>query len=373
MQVGIVSMQRIYNYGSFLQAYGLKKVIEDLGHEVEFIDYEIEKCLVQEEKSLFYRFKERYGNTTFYKFLKFWGFINYPRYKRNKMNTKYYNAYCQLYDEECKKYLNITSEYKYRSKVDTLVIGSDEVFNCLQSNKDVGYSKELFGANANADKIISYAGSFGTTTMEQLEEFKIDYELAELLNKFAAISVRDKNSLNVIKRLTNIDAEYHIDPVLVYDFEKEVTYKPKLKDYIIVYAYGNRITKEEQIKIKEIAKSKNMKLISLGGYQDFCDEHIMATPFETLAFFKNADYVITDTFHGSVFSIKYNRPFVTLIRESNKQKLSDLLERLGHADRAVGCLDEMSKILDQAIDFNNSNKVIESEREKSKKYLMDNL
>lgn len=373
MQVGIVSMQRIYNYGSFLQAYGLKKTIEDLGHQVEFIDYKIEECIVKEEKSLFYRFKERYGDTAFYKFLKFWGFINYPRYKRNKMNTKYYNAYCELYDKECKKYLNITPEYKYRSKVDTLVIGSDEVFNCLQSNKDVGYSKELFGANANADKIISYAGSFGTTTVEQLKTYKVDHEVAVLLNKFDAISVRDKNSLDVVKKLTGLDAEYHIDPVLVYDFEEEVTYEPKLKNYIIVYAYGNRITKEEQIKIKEIAKSKNMKLISLGGYQDFCDEHIIATPFETLAYFKNADYIITDTFHGSVFSIKYNRPFITLIREGNRQKLSDLLERLGHVDRAVGRLDEMYKTLEKPVDFTNSNQVIERERKKSKKYLEENL
>lgn len=373
MQIGIVSMQRIYNYGSFLQAYGLKKIIENLGHQVEFVDYKVEKCIVQEEKSIFKRFKEQYGNTKFYKFLKMWKFVHYSYYKSSKMYAKYKNAYHRMFDEECEKYLDITSEHKYRSKVDTLVIGSDEVFNCLQCNEDVGYSKELFGENANADKIISYAGSFGTTTIEGLKEYKIEHEIARLLSRFSAISVRDENSLDVVRELLNIDAEYHLDPVLVYDFEEEVTYEPKIKDYIIVYSYDNRITKKEQIIIKEIAKTKNMKLISLGGYQDFCDEHIVATPFEALAYFKKADYVITDTFHGSVFSIKYNRPFVTLIRESNKQKLSDLLKRLGHIDRAVENLNEMGRILENPIDFTNSNEIIEVERENSKQYLLENL
>ena len=98
--------------------------------------------------------------------------------------------------------LGIADEMNYNPTVDCLVIGSDEVFNCIQKNSNVGYSPELFGKNNHAKKLITYAASFGNTTLVKLEKYKKTDEVGALLNKFDAISVRDANSGAIVEQLT---------------------------------------------------------------------------------------------------------------------------------------------------------------------------
>ena len=95
--------------------------------------------------------------------------------------------------------LGIADEMNYNPTVDCLVIGSDEVFNCIQKNSNVGYSPELFGKNNHAKKLITYAASFGNTTLEKLEKYKKANEVGALLKKFDAISVRDANSGTIVE------------------------------------------------------------------------------------------------------------------------------------------------------------------------------
>ena len=178
MKVGIISMQRIVNYGSYLQAYALKNTLEGLGHQVEFVDYTVEPPLL--------------GNSDIQnvpgKSMNVWmKVINYLWENRSSKSRKQrtYNRFLlnlgKDFRENYLPELGITEERNYRAKEDVIVIGSDEVFNCLQSNPDVGYSKELFGANANADRVITYAASFGTTTVEKLERYGIKEEIAKML------------------------------------------------------------------------------------------------------------------------------------------------------------------------------------------------
>lgn len=351
-----MSMQRIRNYGSFLQAYGLKITIENLGHEVVFVDYTVEKPIVARKKEKFlFRVKRKLNKVVRY----------------NILGNKDINI---LYDEHYLPLLGVSREKVYNTPVDTLVIGSDEVFNCLQPNPLVGYSKELFGANAKAKHIISYAGSFGHTTLEGLKEYKIDKEVGELFKKFKSISIRDNNSFKIIKNLIGKEPNLNVDPVIISNFDKYIVEQNNLKDYILVYAYGNRInTKEEINAIKQFAKKHNKKLVSIGTHQDWTDIKLNVNPFELLGYVKAADYIITDTFHGSIFAIKYNRPFATIIRETNKQKLGDLLRRFSVADREVIKMDRMEEILLTPINFNKVNQIIEEETKKSIQYLENNL
>jgi len=356
MKVGIMSMQRIKNYGSFLQSFGLKMTIENLGHEVVFLDYEIENPIVQEEKSnITYRMAKKV----------------YRLAKEYILNIKVIE---NLYDEKYLPILGVSKERNFRDKVDVLVIGSDEVFNCLQANPFVGYSKELFGKNNNAVKVISYAASCGHTTIEGLKKYEIDKEVGEMLKEFSAISVRDKNSFVVVNELTGKEPVINVDPVIISDFNSFIPEQNKLKDYIVIYSYANRINDEKEISaIKQFAEKHNKKIVSIGSHQKWIDIKIECDPFELLSYVKNADYIITDTFHGSVFSIKYNIPFVTLIRESNKQKLGDLLKRFSVSDREVKNVDELENILLKPIDFDKVNNIIGIEKEKSIVYLRDNL
>lgn len=362
MKVGILSMQRIRNYGSFLQAYALKKTIESLGHEVEFVDYKIEDCIVnnEEDKSQKKSFINRVINSVEWRYKYVCLLL-----KREKSLAANYDKYLEL--------LGISDKYNYRSKVDTLVIGSDEVFNCLQNNKEVGYSKELFGANNNAKNVISYAASCGTTTMEGLKKYNISADIGDMLSKFKAISVRDSNTAKVVQELTNIKPVYNLDPVFIYDFDNVVSEKLKYSNYIVVYAYENRITREEAKEIRRFANKYNKKLICIGNYQKCCDIYIKASPFELLSYMKNADYIITDTFHGSVFSIKYNKKFAAIVRENNAQKLNDLLSRFSLDDRKVRNIKNLEEIIVKPIDYSNINKFIEEQKECAIKYFDNNI
>lgn len=366
MKIGIISMQRIKNYGSFLQAFSLKKTLEELGADVEFIDYKVElpKVFNNIEQKKVSTLK-RISMIPFKVFNK-----NYWRSRRLYANNNFNERY-----EEFLLDLGVTSEYKYdTSDLDMVVIGSDEVFNCLQSNPDVGYSRDLFGYSSKAKRLISYAGSFGSTTIEKLEEYNCKDEVADMFKKFDDISVRDNNSGEIIKELVNIEPSYNVDPVFLYDFcdyIKDVDVK--LDNYIVVYAYGGRITQDEQVEIKKFAKKYNKKLVSIGVVQEFCDINIVLSPFELLAYIKNADFVITDTFHGSVFSIKYNKKFATIIRESNKQKLSDLLERFGVYDKRLEDIGDLESILNKEINYQKINNIINEQVKKSKIYLSRNL
>ena len=230
------------------------------------------------------------------------------------------------------------------------MIGSDEVFNCTQPGNKVGFSRQLFGKNNNAGKVISYAASFGSTTYEKLEKYHIAEEVGELLSQFNSISVRDKNSRDIVEKLCGFSPAAHIDPVLLYNFPEVDSISIPMDNYIVVYAYADRIKGKEAEEIREFAKRENKKILSLGFYQPFCDEYVLASPMEVLAYIKHADYVITDTFHGTVFSIKYQKKFGAIIRDSNRQKLGDLLERFGVMERQICNLEEIGEIMASELD-----------------------
>ncbi|ADY55905.1 hypothetical protein Sgly_1607 [Syntrophobotulus glycolicus DSM 8271] len=356
MKIGIMSMQRIKNYGSFLQAFGLKMTLENLGHEVIFVDYKIEKPIVSyKEKGIIYRIVR-----------KAYRIINKIILRKETLSS--------LFDKKYFSMLGLSKHRIYRTKVDVLVIGSDEVFNCLQTNPDVGYSKELFGKDNNAGKVISYAASFGHTTIKGLGKYGIDSEISQMLTSFSRISVRDNNSYEIVKNLTGKPPVINVDPVMISDFDKLIPPQLSLDNYILIYAYGDRISSEVEINaIKRFAEKYNKKTVSIGTHQKWTDLKLEADPFELLAYVKGADYIITDTFHGTIYSIKYNIPFITIIRESNKQKLSDLLQRFSVDDRELKDINELENILLNPINFDKVNDIIGLETEKSKKYLKENI
>lgn len=367
-KTGILSMQRIKNYGSFLQAYGLKKTLEQLGCQVEFVDYHIGSPVIEEESNQ--------KNDKFSKVLavlkgeaSLKQKIQYIIHKKN-FGKKYYDL------------LGITSTPNYSPKLDILVIGSDEVFNCIQKNKNVGYSLELFGKNNNADKVITYAASFGNTTLEKLKKYKKDKEIGKLLTEIDSISVRDNNSGKVVEELTNKKVNYNLDPVLIYDYANQKNLIPKIKvkeKYIIVYAYNDRIKTEESKWIKAYAKKQGLKVYAIGGAQSCADKFIDCSPFEVLSYFKNAEFIITDTFHGSIFSIIMGKQFATLVRKShgneygNEEKLTDLLKRLKLEDRKSYEINDIHKILNKKINYEKVNEIIEKERAKAYDYLREEI
>lgn len=370
-KIGILSMQRIANYGSFLQAYALKQIIEEMGHTVEFVDFHVEPTIITEHRES--------ANKVIRTLNKVKEIMEYSVPIDQKIE---FIRFKQLFGKKYFPMLGIDEKYNYTPELDCLVIGSDEVFNCIQNNSNVGYSMELFGKNNQAKRIISYAASFGNTTIEKINRFNKTNEIAELLDKFDAISVRDKNSGNIVYELTGKKAEYHLDPVLIYEYMKCCDKIPRIETtekYLVLYAYSGRISNDEAKWISSYAKNKRLKVYTIGGIQSCSDKFINCSPFEVISYFMGAEEIITDTFHGTIFSIITHKKFSTIVRKSvgnsygNEEKIVDLLNRLGLINRVAVNIEEVRNINSEPVDYKKVDSLLEEQRVKAKQYLRNNI
>jgi len=364
VRAGILSMQRISNYGSFLQAYGLKAVLEELGCDVQFIDYEPGECLV----------RSRLSSVGFYHKV-FKGFQALG-YKASLANRIAFIKYKQTYAKRFYPMLGLTEEPNLSPNIDLLVIGSDEVFNCVQDNANVGFTPALFGEGISAQRKVAYAASFGSTTLDKLDRYGILGKVSSWLSDLDAISVRDINSGSIVKELTDRTPVCNFDPVLVYDYMGRCDKIPaslgERAPYMILYGYSDRFTREECSAVRTYADANGLNVINIGGIQSCCDCFVDCSPFEVLAYFRGARVAVTDTFHGTIFSIISHTPFATFIRDfdgGNYQKLSDLLERLGLSGRVVSQLSCLRDVLGEFINWSEIDSIINSERGRGYAYL----
>lgn len=346
MKTGILSMQRVNNYGSFFLALSLKNILEELGNTVEFID--IKPGKIYKGKEFTDRGEKNWDNREFVQF----------RENRNKIITQY-----------AKKYLGLQDEKNFKNDYDFAIIGSDEVFNCI-GNGNIGFTPQLFGENVS-HYTITYAASCGHTDYDQIKQYNLQDNIKNAVNDLKNISVRDDNTKEFIEKITNRKVLKNVDPVFIYNFDR---YIPKMsiqeKDYIIIYSYDYRLCdKDEVTAIKKFAKDNKLEIIGLGLYQPWCDRNINVTPFELLQYFKNASYVITDTFHGAVFSIKYNKKFAGISRQSNNYKFNDLLKTFHLENRKLVDINDLEDIIKQEIDYESINNFIKEQTDISREYL----
>lgn len=379
MKVGIMSMQRVINFGSYMQALALKTMIEDLGHEVVFVDYKARPS-IRHRRSAFYwlnRSKKAIKNTRFV-----WACSNIYRkrpigYRPPTEVRADAKAFAPALEE-----LGVEPDkFNYRTEVDVLVIGSDEVFNCLQDSDNVGFSPELFGENNRAGKLISYAASFGNTTLARLNEYGVSKKIGRYLNHFDALSVRDENSAEIVRSLTGREPFQHLDPALIGGVEKMEWQSISAKGYIGIYAYSNRITAEEGKAISSYAKNNGLKVLCLNGPQKKAgfDAVKNCSPKEMLPYVKNADKIVTDTFHGTIFAIINHIPFAVICRKqtdtsySNSEKLLDMLKKLNLMDRLLSSENNLEKVFSNEIDFASVDRIRSREKDAAIDYLRTQL
>lgn len=370
--IGIMSMQRILNYGSTLQAYSLRRMIEasDPGCLVSYLDYEPGPVLVNPDAAGAARTKSGRKLAKVREYAGGQGSVSDKlRFFRHK----------RTYADRFFPMVGITADRNRDLAVDVQVIGSDEVFNCVQSNTNVGYSRDLFGHETPAHRLISYAASFGNTTLEKIDDAGIRSDLAVDLARFDHLSVRDRNSREIVEALTGRTPSVNVDPVLAYDI---MTLEPRIparrlvdQPYIIVYGYSGRLDAEENAALRRYADGIGALILTFGGVQGCADRFVDCSPFELLAYFRDAEAVITDTFHGTIFSIINDVPFATIIRRSvahaygNEEKLGYLLETLGLSSRRLDSVSDVARILDEPIDATAVAAVLARERSRSAEYL----
>lgn len=328
MNVGIVTFHSVYNYGAFLQALALRRFIASLGHRVEIVNYTNPRQAGFQERCLFGRRNPRVlaGN-----------WIRKRKFLKSRAAFLRESAPFQ------------GSADIDRQSYDTLVFGSDEIWN-YEAHAH-GFDPVYFGIGSRS-RLVAYAPSLGALPARAEPPSSV----REALRNFSAISVRDDQTSSRVREITASTAAPPIvlDPVFLDAFEEVETSPPKEKPFLAVY--GDIPWPEARGQITAWARGRGLKTLSIGYYNKWCDENRLAAgPGEFLGLLRAADYVVTNTFHGTMFSIKFRRPFLTIRPENSRQKYLPCLPRLGLAGRLRSPEEDLAAAFDENIaDYQNA-------------------
>ena len=366
-KIGILTHWNVPNYGTFLQAYALRNVIQKLCPEDEVyqIAY-IEKLHIK-----------MYYSIEIHEIFKIWIF-NPKFYKDlvlrvlNREDIKLRKKFLNYYDKEIKHSDNFNKIALEKEKYDIVVLGSDILWD--YSIKFYNQDQYVFGNRINADKIISYAASFGTVKRGMKHP---DY-VESGLKRLSAISVRDENSSIIINDICNIKPEIVLDPSLFWDFFHDVNI-PKLKiKYKYIVVYGSVFPDKMKKDIYNYTRKNNIKIIVLdsgGDDKHWCDKFIRLgeiNPFEWCAYFREAEFIVTCTFHGLMFGLVYNKKIIFNPTSFVLDKALSFIHEVGLSENLIHCTSFYEK-MNADWDYNVINHKIELLNNRSKAFIKNNI
>ncbi len=366
------------NYGAALQGYALVRQLRDLGYDAYDINYLSEFEYRPQQYNPVVRTLRRVKMLFSLQLVK--GKIEQFLDRKNlKINNE---KFMKFVEKNRLTYNNgqfyTLSELKDISKdFYAFITGSDVVWNpYLRKNQnDPGYFLDF---TTGATKRISYAASFGVTTLPETSK----KTLKALLSKFDAISIREQSGAKLIKDETGMDVPVVLDPTLLLAPEKYLDIEKTLSDlpqeYIAVYKFGDIPHTEE--KIKEISQKLNLPVVYIpsGKTKDY-DVRYDVGPCEFVYIIKHAKLVISDSFHCSVFCLINHTDFLTFYRtlpdggKDLNARMVDLLETVHLSERLVKPGEEIAYDKLFATDFSESDLIIRKLREKSLQYLKNAL
>lgn len=360
MRIGIVTYHRGYNYGVFLQAYATVKYLESLGHAVELIDYTNK----HEEEQKRWIYKEK-GEISGYVS----SFIKNVVFGKMKYSSMAFNKAIELYPLSKRRYT--LPDQMNDLSFDVLLVGSDQVWNPDISSGIDPVFLLMFG---HAEKRISYASSLGSAKLskDELKTFKIAFE------KFNSISVREDYAKATLQPITNKEIAVVADPTFLLNQEQWITFadrysslkKPK-EHYILTYFITPDKDRFEEL-VSTYARKFNLPVWSI-QFSNFKRKYsnkliLGATPSDYINLFRYADLVITDSFHGTAFSINMNVNFISMKYRANPMRAINLLEKVGLSNRLDMTPEDYTEI-----DYGKVNPLLEEMRKESRDWLVHAL
>ncbi|WP_226643042.1 polysaccharide pyruvyl transferase family protein [Mesobacillus subterraneus] len=355
-KVGIITFHRAINYGAVLQVYALQEKIKELGAEAVILDY---RNNLLEKKHKKRRLSECKSIKDYIRY-----FLLYKNY--NKKFDKF-RSFSDEFLNLSKKYDNFDELKKDSESYNDFICGSDQVWNHSITNFDTAYFLDFTKTIAKRN---SYAASFGIKSIP--DEYKDKYN--ELLKKFNKMSIREKQGAKIIEEVTQRESEVVLDPTFLIsknDWNK-IAYDNLIEDkYILVYAFGG--SKHIMSLAEKLSKKTGFKIVAINNnYKKSSNVEYLKSvgPREWLGLFKNAEYILTNSFHGTAFSINFNKEFFTeFLPESHgvNSRLEDILELFNLKHRQI--LSDNVEICDTNIDFTQVNKILGNERKKSVEFL----
>lgn len=384
-RIAILTFFKSGNFGGELQAYALQKVLREYGYNVEVLHQ-----LRPNNKEFVHtgNFKPIYNPTD-------------SKTKKSRVKgkiianlTKIFNVFfgknsrvrLQRFEDFEKKHINLTSKvftsfddlYSSKLDYDVYIVGSDQVWNYEYVFSPEPYF--LTFANENALKI-SYAASIGHSSLpdEVIPFYK------KWLESFNSISLRESQGVDIVKSITEKEAITVLDPTLLIpknDWLKFFDLKctQSNEKYLLIYILVESTYVFE--KAREIANHLNLKIKRVvprsWSRQNYSDiENIYdAGPIEFIDLFANASFVLTNSFHGTAFSVNFNIPFYSIPKRTKKtnSRFINLLNLVGLQDRIVYDGEERDLLLSlMEIDFATANDRLEIEKSKSLDFLNESI
>ena len=339
MSIQIFTFYYTNNYGALIQSQSLKKFLEEnTNHKVDFAQYQPKELLYREiyrpiiTKKLAVLFKNIIKS-----------------YKLKKWKTK--------------KNLAAPTKNKEIIKKSISIYGSDAIWHTFSWS---GFQPYYFGEGNEGFKI-SYAASIGPTDFDNTNMITLS-KIKVLLNKFTHISVRDTNTARLVKKMTGHDPLIVVDPVFLTDLYFKNSIKNNTEKFAIIY--GVVFSDEDKIKIVNFCKSKNLKTISIGYYNDWVDKNfIHANPDEFLSHLSNAEYIFTSMFHGVMFSVKFKKNFWYSLDPIRTNKIEYFINNLNLSSRSLINSQELS----DEIDYKNIYVKLNLWINKSKAFLLKSI
>lgn len=379
MKIGILTQPLHNNYGGILQAFALQKVLKDMGHEVWTIDIPFRETPIHIKiLSIIKRVLIKYvlGKKTVIR--------TWPTKKEKQIISKHTRKFINDYIKRtepifAEKKIHELNKYNF----DAYIVGSDQVWRPKYSPHLPFFFLSFLYENKKI-KRITYAASFGTDkwefTLKQTEMAR------QHIKKFQNISVREKSGVFLCDKYLDSQAIMVIDPTLLLSKEDYINHfnlnDKKNNDYLLTYILDNSEFKTEIID----TVSKKLKLTTYATMPDNKFGEVGAKQIEKTIFppvqtwihgFMEAKFVITDSFHGTVFSIIFNKPFLVIGNKSRGlSRFNSLLEIFNLKNRLIPeniAMGDIGKILSKQINYEEVNKVLQIEREKSFNYLTNCL
>ncbi|KGK89556.1 polysaccharide pyruvyl transferase family protein [Clostridium sp. HMP27] len=386
LKIGVLNCFQIKNYGSVLQSYAMEKAIQNLGYNAVSIYYNKDRGLKQYmeylpqlmikevvlmkykgvHKKLYLKFKNKELNKLILQ-----RNLKFDKFVQNNFN-------CSSH------YIGIDNLKKYADDFSAFVLGSDQVWHPINLGSHY-YTMEWIPHNKYK---ITYAASFGVSYIPKIQQ----KATCKYLSKINSISVRENSGALIVKQFTGKDVPVVLDPTLLLPKSHwdTIARQPNMLDekYIFCYFLGNnKFHREFAEKLK---RQTGFKIITLPYMDEIVEEDFDfgdyklfdVGPSEFLGLIKNAEYICTDSFHGTIFSILYNKKFLTFSRHVNKSKgstnsrIDTLLDSLCLTSRKMSDTEvkaEALSLISDDIDYNLVENKLKRLIEKSTSYLKAQL
>lgn len=350
-KIGIVTIHSDLNYGAALQAFALNHFLKSIGYSSEIINY---------IKIPNYPRTYPFPVNVAYKVM------NYPRFKRyrdflkSSLSDKTYHSVDEVMNEFVGKY-------------DVLISGSDQIWNpiCGGLINKLNPVYYLAFDKKNEYKKISYASSLGSYRYKQDE---IPY-IKKWLSQYEHLSTRETANKEYLETILNRNIKVVLDPTLLLNQEQwtKFAYKVNLKEkYVLIYYFDELAECVEYA--RKIADKNGWKVALISNQlKKFpgVDIHIpFCGPTEFLWLFLNAQYIVTNSFHGTAFSVNFNKNFISIIKRNSPQRAQTLLMNVGLSERLLTNIRQLDELC-LYVDFIEANKRLDILREESINYLIN--